>query len=73
MPLMLWEMESASTQCFSEPAWDIPRSMDLEKDLARKTQVTGGPTGGGLAIGLGKADLQICSHQETISSALEGK
>ena len=47
--------------------------MDPEKDLARKIQVTGDPTGGGLALGLGEADLQICSHQETISSAFEGK
>ena len=47
--------------------------MDPEKDLARKTQVTGDPTGGGLALGLRKADLQICSHHETISSGLDGK
>ena len=71
MPLMHWAMESASTQRFSEPTWDIPRSMDPEKDLAWKTQVTGDPAGGGLALGLGEADLQICSHQENISSALE--
>ena len=54
---MHWAMESASTQRFSEPTWDIPRSMDPEKDLARKTQVTGDPAGGGLALGLGEADL----------------
>ena len=66
-------MELVSTQRFSEPTWDIPRSMDPEKDLARKTLVTGDPAGGGLALGLGEADLQIYSHQETISSTLEGK
>ena len=47
--------------------------MDPEKDLAWKTQVTGDPAGGGLALGLGEADMQICSHQETISSRLEEK
>ena len=47
--------------------------MDPEKDLARKIQVTGDPTGGGLALGLGEANLQNCSHQETIGSVLEGK
>ena len=33
--------------------------MDLEKDLARKIQVTGTPAEGGLALGLGEADLQL--------------
>ena len=54
---MHWAMESASTQRFSEPAWDIPRSMDPKKDLARKTQVTGKSAKGGLALGLGEVDL----------------
>ena len=58
MPLMHWAMESVSTQHFSEPTWDIPRSMDPEKDLARKIQVTG-ESAGGLALGLGEADLQL--------------
>ena len=73
MPLMQWVMESASTQHFSEPTWDIPRSMDPKKDLSWKTYVTGDPVGGGLALGLGEVDIQIYSHQDTISSALEGK
>ena len=47
--------------------------MDPEKDLARKIQVTGKSTEGGLALGFGEADLQIQSHQETISLALEWK
>ena len=47
--------------------------MDPEKDLAQKTQVTGDPTGGGLALRLGEADLQIYNHQEPISTVLEGK
>ena len=33
--------------------------MDLEKDLARKTRVTGKPTEGGLALGLREAYLQL--------------
>ena len=33
--------------------------MDPEKDLARKTQVTGKPAEGGLALGFGEADLQL--------------
>ena len=70
---MHWAMESASTQRFSEPTWDMPRSMDPEKDLAQKTQVTGDPAGGRLALGLGEAYLQICIHQDTIISTLEGK
>ena len=32
--------------------------MYLEKDLARKTQVTGKPAGG-IALGLEEADLQL--------------
>ena len=47
--------------------------MDPKKDLAQKTQVTGDPAGGGLALGLGEVDLQICSYQDTVSSVLEGK
>ena len=33
--------------------------MDPKKDLARKTDVTGKPTEGGLALGFGEANLQI--------------
>ena len=33
--------------------------MDPEKDLARKTQVTGKPTEEGLALGLREANLQL--------------
>ena len=33
--------------------------MDLEKDLARKIQVTGKSAEGGLVLGFGEADLQI--------------
>ena len=47
--------------------------MDPKKDLTRKIQVTGKPAKGGLALGFGEADLQIQSHQEIISSTLEGK
>ena len=44
-----------------------------KRDLAHITHVTGNPAGGGLTLGLGEAHLQICSHQETISSALKEK
>ena len=47
--------------------------MDPEKDLAWKTQVTGDPAEGGLALGLGDADLQLSSHKEDINLALEWK
>ena len=43
MPSMHWAMESASTQRFSEPTWDIPLSLDPKKDLAQKIQVTEKP------------------------------
>ena len=59
MSFMHWAMESVSAQRFSEPIWDIPGSMDLEKDLAWKIQVTGKSTEGGLALGFGEANLQI--------------
>ena len=70
---MHWEMESASTQCFSEPAWDIPRSMDPEKDLARKTQVTGVPTGGGLALGLGRGRSAALEPPGDYQLSVEGE
>ena len=59
MPVQPWVMESVSAQRFSEPTWDMSLSMDPEKDLARKIQVTGKSTEGGLALGFGEANLQI--------------
>ena len=59
MPFVHWAMESVSAQRCSEPTWDIPGSMDPEKDLARKIQVTGKSAEGGLALGFGEADLQL--------------
>ena len=59
MPFVHWAMESVSAQRFSEPTWDIPESMDPEKDLTQKIQVTGKSTEGGLALRFGEADLQI--------------
>ena len=54
-----WVMESVSAQRLSEPTWDMPRSMDPEKDLARKIQVSGKSAEGGPTLGFGEADLQI--------------
>ena len=57
MPFMHWAMESISAQRFSESTWDIPRSMDPEKDLSLKNQVTRKSTEGGLALGLGEENM----------------
>ena len=59
VPYMHWAMESVSAQRFSETTWDVPWSMDPEKDLAWKIQVIGKLVGGGLALGFGEGDMQL--------------
>ena len=59
MPYVHWAMDSVLAQRFSEPTWDIPGSMDPEKNLVQKIQVTGKLAEGWLALRFGEADLQI--------------